>query len=307
MKRLCLAILMASFVGTAEAQTAEETAATAEEARINALPLEQAFLELGQEMDDFPVEIIYWLARKSLADLYYPVDLRTPFAPLSDPETVDLIRQFEARIGVAPDGILTLGEYSQLQSYAQLSSLTRLVVGGMLSVSTIGDSVFASGTWKLETELPAYPINHSKIVCSISSGECTDTFIQIDSPRLRDGKITTSQYHVFSGADTYQIDKWEGGVVEASSTGGCRRVRLTINTNTNLVSQTTEDADRLGCELGLGEGRLPLINGIRVAVLRDGYQTQRDHFEAIRSQIEPFQGSTFNQLRALLTAAPAAQ
>ncbi len=306
MKRLWLAIVMASFAYTAEAQTVEEAAANAEAARINALPLEQAFLEVRAGSDVPPLALFYWVARKSLADLNYPIDLRTPFEPLNDPETMDLIRQFEARIGVAPDGILTFGELSQLQSYAELSSLTGLVVGGMLSVSTIGDAVFASGTWKLENELPAYPINHSKIVCSIRAGECTDTFIQVDSPRLRDGKLTTSQYHVFSGEDTYQIEKWEGGVVEASSTGGCRRVRLTINTNTNLVSQTTEDADRLGCELGLGEGRLPLINGVRVAVLRDGYQTQRDHFEAIRSQIEPFQGSTFNQLRALLTAAPTA-
>ncbi|MGH7027775.1 hypothetical protein [Brevundimonas sp.] len=303
MKRFCIAILMASVTGAAEAQAAGEVATDAETARLNALTLEQAFSELRADMDEFPVEAFYWLARKSLVDLYYPIDLRTPFEPLDDAATMESIRQFEARIGVAPDGILALGEYSQLQSYAQLSSLTRLFVGGTLSVSTIGESVFASGTWKLENELPAYPINHSEIVCSMRYGECTDTFTQIDSPRLRDGKITTNQYQVFSGKDTYQIDKWEGGVVEASSTGGCRRVRLTINTNTNLVLQTTEDADRLGCELVLSDGRLPLINGVRVAVLRDGFKTQWDHFEAIRSQIEPFQGSTFEQLRGLMAAA----
>lgn len=210
MKRFCIAIVMASFVGTAEAQTAD-----AEMSRLNALPLEQVFSELREEMGEVPVEAFYWLTRKSLADLYYPIDLRTPFQPLNDAETMDLIRQFQARIGAEPDGVLTLGEYSQLQSYAQLSSLTRLFVGGMLSVSTIGDSVFASGTWKLENELPAYPINHSKIVCSRRDGECTDTFIQINSPRLRDGEVTTNQYQVFSGEDTYQIDKWEDGVVEA--------------------------------------------------------------------------------------------
>lgn len=302
-----MAIFMASFVGTAEAQTADEVAEEAETVRLNALPLEQAFSEFSEGTERFPIEALYWSARKSLADLYYPIDLRTPFEPLGDAATVDAIRQFEDRIGAAQDGVLTLGEFSQLQSYAQLSSLTRLFVGGRLSVSMIGDSVFASGTWKLENELPAYPINHSEIACSIHRAECIDTFTQVNSPSLRDGKATTNQYQVFSGEDTYQIDKWEGGVVEASSTSGCRRVRLTINTNTNLVSQITEDADRLGCELVFSKERLPLINGVRVAVLRDGFQTQWDHFEAIRSQIEPFQGSTFNQLKALLTSAPTTQ
>jgi hypothetical protein len=309
MKRLCIAIVMASFVGTAEAQTADEAAADAEAARVNALPLEQALSELNESTDQIPAGAFYWLARKSLADLYYPVDLRAPFRPLNDAETMDVIRQFEARIGVEPDGILTLGEYAQLQSYAQISTLTRLFIGGRLSVSvgTVGKYIYASGTWKLENELPAYPINHSKIVCSIDVGECTDTSIRVDSPRLRDGEVTTTQYQVFSGEDIYQIDKWEDGVLEASSAGGCRRVRLTINTNTDFVSQTTEDADRLGCELVFSEGRLPLIDGVRVAVLRDGFQTQWDHFEAIRSQIAPFQGGTLTALKALMTAAPVSQ
>lgn len=307
MKRFCITIVMASLVGTADAQTADEAAAAAETARLNALPLEQAFAELYDDTLEVPVEAFYWLARKSLADLYYPIDLRTPFQPLSDAETMDVIRQFETRIGVEPDGILTLGEYSQLQSYAEISSLTRLHIGGVLSVSTIGDSVFATGTWKLETELSAYPINHSEISCFIPDGVCTDKFTQVDSLRLRDGEVTTNSYKVFSGEDTYQIDKWEGGVLEASSTGGCRRVKLTINTNTELVSQTTEDADRLGCELVFSGERLPLINGVRVAVLRDSFQTQWDHFESIRSQIEPFQGSMFDQLKTLMNTARTAQ
>jgi hypothetical protein len=51
MKRLWLAIVMASFAYTAEAQTVEEAAANAEAARINALPLEQAFLEVRAGSD----------------------------------------------------------------------------------------------------------------------------------------------------------------------------------------------------------------------------------------------------------------
>lgn len=307
MKRFCIAILMASWVGTAEAQTVDEAAEDAETARLNALPLEQAFPDLLADTQGVSIQAFYWIARKSLADLYYPVDLRAPFDPLDDAETMNSIRQFETSIGVKPDGVLTLGEFSQLQSYAQLSSLTRIFVGGGLSVSTIGDSVFARGTWKMENELPAYPINHSEIACSINRAECTDTFIQVDSPRLRDGKVTTSQYQVFSGQEKYKIDKWENGVVEASSSGGCRRVKLTINTNTNFVSQTVEDADLLGCELPFSEDRLPLINGVRVSVLRDAFKTQWDHFEAIRFQIEPFQGSTFNQLKEFFTASPTVQ
>lgn len=307
MKRFCMAIVMASFVGTADAQTENEVSSDAENARLNALPLEQAFAELRQDTDEIPIAVFYWLTRKSLAELYYPIDLRTPFQPLNDAETMDAIRQFETRIGVTPDGILTLGEYSQLQSYAQLSSLTRIFIGGVLSVSTVGNSVFASGTWRLETDLPAYPINHSEISCFIPDGICTEKFVNVDSPRLRDGKVTGSQYSVNTGEYTYQIDRWEAGVMEASSTSGCRRVRLTINTNTELVSQTTEDADKVGCELMFSTERLPLINGVRVAVLRDSFQTQWDHFEAIRSQIEPFQGSMFDQLKAIMTTSRTAQ
>jgi len=256
------------------------------------LPIEQAMATLSaSEGHDAPVEMIRYAIRKSLADLYYPVDLRTPFVPLNDDETVDVIREFETRAGLTVDGQLTLREMERLIRLAELSNMTSLQIGMGLSVhvyDNVSPTIYASGSWSMSDI--AWPLNRSEIRCDITERVCTDAAVTVSAPRLSGAHADLSSYVVSRFTDTYEIQSWKGGILDAVTTSSCRRIRLTINTHTDLVSQTTEDIDPLGCEIPGSTARLDPIKGVRVATLIDTWEAQRSYQDSVRADVDGVQG-----------------
>ncbi|RYG89109.1 MAG: hypothetical protein EON59_02185 [Alphaproteobacteria bacterium] len=252
------------------------------------LPFEEAFSQSRESGGDVSVEALRYLARLSLAQLYYPVDLRTPFKPLDDPDTVAAIAGFETKIATEVDGSLTFGELEQLFRLAFLSRLTPLSPGMGKSVTVfdgVSPSIYASGSWSMPDI--AYPLNRSKIICRTDTGFCEDHMISISAPTVSGANADLQSYIVHEATDTYEIQSWKDGILDAVTGTTCRRVRLTINTRTELVSQTVEDLDPLGCPIPGTEQRLDPIVGLRVATHIDTWQAQ-----------QAFQGRTEEAARA---------
>lgn len=256
--------------GPASAQTGPDLDA------LRLLPFEEAFAQSGEDDNDLSIEALRYLTRLSLAQLYYPVDLRTPFTPLDDPDTVAAVTAFETKIGAEIDGSLSFGELEQLFRLAFLSHLTPLSPGMGKSVTAfegLSPSIYASGSWSMPDI--AYPLNRSNIVCRIDAGVCEDDMISISAPTVSGAMASDQSYGVHRSTDTYEIESWKDGILDAVSGMSCRRVRLTINTRTELVSQTVQDLDPEGCPVPGTNQRLDPIGGLRVATLIDTWEAQQ--------------------------------
>jgi hypothetical protein len=264
-----IAAVVMAVGGPASAQTGPDI----EVLRI--LPFEEAFAQSGESGNDLSVEALRYLTRLSLAQLHYPIDLRTPFTPLDDPDTIEAVTAFETKIGAEIDGSLSFGELEQLFRIAFLSHLTPLSPGMGKNVTVFegeSPSVHVSGTWSMPDI--AHPLNYSKIVCRMDSGSCEDDAISISAPTISGSMADLHSYVVHRATDTYEIESWKDGILDAVSGSTCRRVRLTINTRTELVSQTVEDLDPEGCPIPGTDLRLDPIGGLRVATLIDTFDAQ---------------------------------
>jgi hypothetical protein len=260
----------------------------AEYERLKDLPLQEAFDELvrleGVSDQGLQVGLLFYSARLSLANLGYPVDLRSLTAPLNEAETESAIREFESKAGLVADGSLTFGELERLMALSRLAQLTPLSLGGGKHVAAYEGAlpaVHASGTWSMADI--AFPLNYSEIRCRIDEQTCEERVIWVSAPSLTGSNADLSSYLISTHTDFYEIEAWENGVLDAKSANSCRQVRLSINTRTELVTQTTQDLDPEGCVIPYSESRLPRIEGLRVATLIDPWDARASHFDAIRA------------------------
>ncbi|MCA3717382.1 MAG: hypothetical protein IM674_03915 [Brevundimonas sp.] len=286
------AILMAaSSVGAQEA----------DHDRLNELPLEQAYAEMvrleGGREQGFSVGLLFYSARLALANLGYAIDLRSLTAPLTDPDTQAAVREFEGKAGLVADGSLTFGELERLMTLSRLAQLTPLSVGSGKHVAAYEGAlpaVRASGTWSMADI--AFPLNYSEIRCQIDEQTCEERIIWVSAPTLTGSNADLSSYVITTHTDFYEIESWENGVLDAKATNSCRQVRLSINTRTELVTQTTQDLDPEGCAIPNSELRLPPIDGLRVATLIDPWDARSTHFDTIRAATNGVRGQALGVL-----------
>lgn len=92
--------------------------------------------------------------------------------------------------------------------------------------------------------------------------------------------------------------KLKSGILDAVTTSSCRRVRLTINTLTKLVSQTAEDLDPRGCEILGSDERLDPIGGVRVATLIAPFTAQQGYQQRMRDMVRSVSGPLLHDLSA---------
>lgn len=289
MRLLLSTIAVFALAGQVHAQSEAETAA------LMAKPFEEVILSFPEsEWDGLSVGLFRFMARRALADLYYPIDLRMPLEPLTDPETVEAVRAFEQKSGGTVDGSLSMAELGSLSRLATLSRLTSISPGvGDVQVQTYGpplNSIYASGTWSMPDI--AAPLNFSKIRCRPDSGTCEDASVTISAPStgLQPGGLNLDSYIVSTNTETYEIQSWKDGILDAVTSSSCRRVRLTINTITKLVSQTVEDLDPNGCEIPGSNQRLDPINGVRVATLISPWTAQTTYRDRVQTTVNTVAG-----------------
>lgn len=294
--RIGLALALAAIAGEAQAQEVDFE-------RLRTLPFEEALAAYNAQDggEDISLGLLRWVARRALSDLLYPIDLRTPFEPLTDADTVASIRAFEEKIGVEPDGILTWDEFEQLGRFGFLSRVTPLSPGAGKHVGSYDGpaaAVFASGSWSMEDI--AWPLNRAEIVCSISREICEETTTSVWAPAQSGSQRNTSSYGFNTSTSSYDIVSWRNGILEAVTESSCRQVRLSINTNTELVTQTTQDLTAQGCEIPGTSVRLDPIRQMRVATLIDSLDAQAAYEQARHDTIKRVQGplaATLDQVR----------
>ncbi|WP_392353764.1 hypothetical protein V8F63_14200 [Brevundimonas sp. LF-1] len=205
MRILFATIAIAALSGPVFAQSEVEAAALMQK------PFEEVIATAPEfQRDDVDVRLFRFMARRSLADLSYPIDLRTPFQPLTDPDTVSAIKAFEEKSGGVVDGSLSFAELGSLTRLASLARLTPVSPGaGDVMVNVFGEpspAVFATGTWSMPDI--AWPLNYSEISCFVNTGRCEDASVTLSAPSANvqsSSWLDDTSFLVHTNKETYEI------------------------------------------------------------------------------------------------------
>lgn len=170
---------------------------------------------------------------------------------------------------------------------AAIFSMMFLYVGKQVPVSIpMGGKVFdsswdngfvhASGTWVIENERQASPLQYTEVSCFRADNAC----------RSATAEVSFGGY-LSVDADRYEIAKWTDDTIIFTTSALCVNYTYTISrASARLVGTRTPKKTADGaCPQGVGKNTLQLS-------LKDGYLVQRALEEEARGQAQPFVWAT---------------
>jgi hypothetical protein len=232
------------------------------------------------------------LTKYYLHQLFYPVNLEKTIHPADDPEFYATLSDFERRAGLAVDGKFTFAEFSRLAYLASVETETEI---STITKFVHVDNAYASatGTWTMQADTIADPVNRSEIRCSRFDSTCTVFTASVLLPSEKDlggskgGLLTTDVQY-------YDVTRWTPGEVQALAKSECRQTTLTMNAETQQVYEVTTDLTREGCPV-LGALKQP-----RVTTLEDGFRLIRKVYEARQAPARTVSRSPMGRIRELM-------
>ena len=182
------------------------------------------------------------MVKYNLHRLYYDVSFDKTAHPAEDPEFYRTLATFEQRAGLNVDGMFTLGEYTRLAFLAEVES--EPAIRTSIKFVTGGDSyASAKGTWALQGERIAYPVNRSNVVCWRADGSCTVFTANVLLP----DRDRVSGLLLMTDSTYYDIVGWTESQVVARSSTSCRQTTLTVNWKAEQVHMVSTDVSKDGC------------------------------------------------------------
>ena len=193
------------------------------------------------------------------------------FEPLSEKATREAIKKFQRDIDQPQTGELTFGQLNEL--YRRGIRITDNPIylgtyGDKLDLFRVKDhSVRTQGTWVIEGEKIAHPINHSSIVCYKNRSICEVDTVNISVPSLKE---SDESYHFNLYKEYFDVISWTNAEVVAQGGTECRAFILTLNILNNEVFQITRNKTEKGCEFGAS--KIPLLEKPRITRLIPGFK-----------------------------------
>lgn len=215
---------------------------------------------------EWPEELFGLMVSMQLRDMYY-----TPYVEAED-DIRKAVSAFQRDIGAKATGELTMGQWEELDRRVTRRHDSPIYAGGYVSVHRFEDySVSASGTWIIENDQIAYPVNTAEIECYKEQKTCQLIQASIIVPSLED---SDDSYNLTLDTQTYEIISWTDNEVISRPyrTDKCRSTILTINTVSQEVYEITRNNNQEECKFGdLFE--LPPLEQPRITRLVDGFDT----------------------------------
>ena len=177
-------------------------------------------------------------------------------ASLFYPDSIEGVKQFQADIGVKETGQLTLGQFFRLRYRWTHSRENHVHVSTLPIEISVIDKAYATveGTWVIENDEIAYPINFAKIICRRDRKECQDITANLQIPDLDEadaakGKDASDNYHLHLSENTYDIISWDANEIVARNQNilGCSISLLTLNLNSHEVWEMTRNNETPEC------------------------------------------------------------
>lgn len=237
------------------------------------------------------------LVKYYLHRLFYSVSFDKVLHPADDPEFYTTLAKFERRAGLNVDGKFTVGESTRLRFLADVESepeirTTRRLVNGSDTYAS------AEGTWVLQGEDIAYPVNRSQIQCWRADGRCIVFTANLALPGGR--QDDASGFLLMTDVEYYDIVEWGRNQMQARTSSSCRQITLTVNWATEQVHTVATDISKEGCPM-VGPLTKP-----RIATLESGDPIEQ-FFKTRREMVQRVSNSPLERMRSLLPAPKAAQ
>lgn len=211
-----------------------------------------------------------WLLIKSgMAKTVVDATLSGSLQILFYPTGVVGIRQFQTDIGATKTGVLTVSEFSELTRRVTRQRDTAVSVSGFAGpkISTFRGFASVEGTWIIEGERIADPINTSKIRCLKARQECDLTQASVRIPKV---EASDGTYFLSLFSRTYSVISWTKDEIRAQTSGKCRTTLLSLNLNSNEVFEVTSNNRNREC---LRDPlTLPALDKPRIARLIPGFK-----------------------------------
>ncbi|MBL7020854.1 MAG: hypothetical protein ISR86_09980 [Nitrospinaceae bacterium] len=208
------------------------------------------------------------------------------FYPMPERLIREAVKKFQHDIGQPQTGELTIGQLEELTRRSNRISDTPVEVLGLgetLDVFGEDNYVTTKGTWAIEGEQHAYPINHAKIDCLKSRGTCEAKQVNIEIPSL---KHSTARYFFDHFTEVFKIISWTDTEVISQGDSKCRTTIMTINIENNEVFQITRNKGNKQCSFGIVT--LPALEKPRIVRLNPGGHFSRDFWEKRKKKTDKY-------------------
>ena len=245
-----------------------------------------------EEIEKLPEEIINQLDSKEiylkigLPENIYNTLLNFAFYRLFyffENQNEDILNEkiimFQKHLNEEQTGNLTFKQMNDLIKFATNFNQTEVTplsgFGDKLSLTNFGNYFSTTGTFYLEGEQIAYPVNKSEVICRKSLNQCETLMAFVMLPYEDDSSDT---YYLDFQRSTYNILKWSDSEILAEDEGDCRTNQLVINFNSDEVYEITRNNRTKACDETLlnqllksqgGEG-MPDLDKPRIARLVPG-------------------------------------
>lgn len=253
------------------------------------LPFTSMMRKVISESDMEPTEeLLGLMVSFHLRDMYY-----TPYVEGAD-EIRRAVAAFQRDIGAKATGELTMGQFEELNRRAIRRHDSPVYAIGFAGVHRIEDYfVSASGTWIIENDQIAHPVNTAEINCYKDQKTCQLIQAIIVVPSLESSQVP---YHLSLDTETYEIISWTDNEVISRSFGTdqCRSTVLTINTASEEVYEITRNNNKEGCKFG-GLLEIPLLEQPQISRLVKRFDTTRAFWKERRKADGEFMNSELRE------------
>jgi hypothetical protein len=207
------------------------------------------------------------------------------------------VEQFQTDLGVPTTGELTFGQFEELNRRSTRFKDTPVYVGGWNTNIYVAAGVLAtvSGTWVIEGEKIAFPINKSEITCKRASKECKIVQANLSVPGIEKGG---DSYNLDLTVSTYEIVSWTSEEILARTSGSCRSSLLTLNLKAHEVFETIRNNDPAACrEQPLS---LPPLDAPRISRLVPSWDVTYKFWQARKKIASEWANPRYRQNMGLL-------
>jgi hypothetical protein len=189
-------------------------------------------------------------------------------------EFIKAVKLFQASIGHKETGIITFEEANIIIKNERGISFQKILLSGdpeniYRYKSKDKNTARVSGTWTLERENIAFPINTVEIECTKESGLCREVKATLND--------FDSKTYLWLFSSSYNITKWDDHEIMAESYTECKALTLTINSDLKEVYLVEKNYEKKECNWG--SVKLPSIKKPRISKLVDGYDLAKKYYD----------------------------
>lgn len=204
----------------------------------------------------------------------------------------DGISQYQQDLGEKVTGELTMRQFGELarRKARFYETPVYLPVVDKIRIYTSDGYASVEGTWVLEGEQLAWPIQTSKITCRLDTNQCGEIQALLNVPDIDDD---ADGYQLMVDSRSWRIISWDSSEIIARDPGTCRTSVLTLSLQSNEVDEIIRNNEGKDCTESPLRGSS--LEKPRMARLVPGYELSSEFWNERKKSYTDFTSSKFRK------------